>query len=74
MNGATKMQQSDPRANTVCTDRDVYEACLRLDSADIQYRQPLKEPVKHYFTAYNLAFEDAWSQKRSRRTRTASKK
>lgn len=39
---------------------------LRLDSADIQYRQPLKAAVKNYFTAYNLPFEDGWTQKRSR--------
>lgn len=39
---------------------------LRLDSADIQYRQPLKGAIKQYFTGYNLPFEDAWTQKRSR--------
>ncbi|MBS1564509.1 MAG: M48 family metalloprotease, partial [Bacteroidetes bacterium] len=39
---------------------------LRLDSSDMQYRQPLKEPVKNYFTGYQLAFEDSWTQKRSK--------
>ena len=39
---------------------------LRLDSADIQYKQPLKNPVKKYFESYNLVLEDAWFQKRSR--------
>jgi hypothetical protein len=39
---------------------------LRLDSADIQYKQPLKKPVKDYFASYNLSFEDSWTQKRSR--------
>jgi hypothetical protein len=39
---------------------------LRLDSADIVYQHPLKTPVKNYFTAYNLPFEDAWTKKRSK--------
>jgi hypothetical protein len=39
---------------------------LRLDSADIQYRQPLKNPLGSYFTAYNLPFEEAWSRQRSK--------
>lgn len=39
---------------------------LRLDSADIQYKQSLKTPVKEYFSVYNLPFEDAWGQKRSK--------
>ncbi|MCS3796353.1 M48 family metalloprotease [Niastella sp. OAS944] len=39
---------------------------LRLDSADIVYQQPLKTPVKNYFVAYNLPFEDAWTKKRSK--------
>ena len=39
---------------------------LRLDSADNLYKQPLKAPVKTYLTAYQLPFEDAWGQKRSK--------
>ena len=45
---------------------------LRLDSADIQYRQTLKNPVKNYFTSYRLSFEDAWTQKRSKGLSTRS--
>ncbi len=39
---------------------------LRLDSSDLQYKQPLKSPLKDYFTTYNLPFEDIWAQKRSK--------
>lgn len=39
---------------------------LRLDSADIFYQHPLKNPVKNYFTAYNLPFEDSWTKKRTK--------
>jgi hypothetical protein len=39
---------------------------LHLDSADIVYQQPLKTPVKSYFTAYTLPFEDTWTKKRSK--------
>ncbi|HEX9512506.1 MAG TPA: M48 family metalloprotease [Puia sp.] len=39
---------------------------LRLDSSDILYRQPLKNPVKNYFTAYQLPFEEAWTKQRSK--------
>ena len=39
---------------------------LRLDSVDIQYKQPLNNSLKDYFTQYNLPFEDAWTQKRSK--------
>jgi hypothetical protein len=39
---------------------------LRLDSADIQYKQSLKKPVKEYFASYSVTFEEAWTQKRSR--------
>lgn len=42
------------------------EFFLRLDSADIVYQQPLKTPVRNYFVAYNLPFEDAWTKKRSK--------
>ncbi|HEX8331304.1 MAG TPA: M48 family metallopeptidase, partial [Segetibacter sp.] len=48
------------------------EFFLRLDSSDIQYKQPLKNSIKNYFTAYNLAFEDTWTQKRSRGLSTKS--
>jgi hypothetical protein len=39
---------------------------LRLDSTDIQYRQPLKNSVRNYFTDYGLPFEDWWTQKRTK--------
>lgn len=39
---------------------------LRLDSSDIQYKQPLKNPVKNYLVAYQLPFEDAWTKKHSK--------
>lgn len=39
---------------------------LRLDSADIQYRQPLKKGLKDYFAAYHLNVEDAWMVKRTK--------
>ena len=39
---------------------------LRLDSADSPYKQPLSKPVKHYFEAYGLTFEDGWTVKRSK--------
>ncbi|ANE50389.1 M48 family metalloprotease [Flavisolibacter tropicus] len=39
---------------------------LRLDSADLQYLQPLNKPVKEYFTVFNLPFEDSWTQKRTK--------
>jgi hypothetical protein len=39
---------------------------LRLDSSDMQYKQALKKSVKEYFTGYNLAFEDWWTQKRTK--------
>jgi hypothetical protein len=39
---------------------------LQLDSADIQYRSPLKQPLKNYFAAYNLSPEDWWLQKKSK--------
>lgn len=45
---------------------------LRLDSSDIQYKQPLHSPVKTYFTAFNLPFEDMWTQKRSKGLSTKS--
>jgi hypothetical protein len=39
---------------------------LRLDSADLQYRQPLKTSLGSYFTSYNLPFDEAWTKKRSK--------
>ncbi|WP_143305408.1 M48 family metalloprotease [Chitinophaga vietnamensis] len=39
---------------------------LRLDSADIQYRQPLKKNISEYFAAYQLKTEDAWMTKRTK--------
>lgn len=39
---------------------------LHLDSSDIQYKQPLKHPLKDYFTAYNVVFEETWTQRRSK--------
>lgn len=39
---------------------------LRLDSADLQYKQPLKQPMANYFTAYNITIDNAWTQKRSK--------
>ena len=42
------------------------EFFLRLDSTDEEYRQPLKNPVKSYFTAYNIPLEEAWFQKRAK--------
>jgi len=48
------------------------EYFLRLDSADIQYRSPLKNLLKDYFTPYNISIEDAWVQKRSKGLSTKS--
>jgi hypothetical protein len=39
---------------------------LRLDSSDNIYQRALKNPVKNYFTAYNLPFDDSWTKKRSK--------
>ncbi|MBS1605136.1 MAG: M48 family metalloprotease [Bacteroidetes bacterium] len=39
---------------------------LRLDSSDMQLKQPLHHPLKEYFTAWRLPFEDSWAQRRSR--------
>lgn len=39
---------------------------LRLDSVDVIYRASLSHPVKDYFTAYQLPFEDSWTQRRSK--------
>ena len=42
------------------------EFFLRLDSSDILYRQPLRQPVRDYFVSYQLPFEDSWTQRRMR--------
>lgn len=39
---------------------------LRLDSADMVYRQPLKQPLKDYFSPYNVTVDEAWMKKRSK--------
>jgi len=39
---------------------------LRLDSSDMQLKQPLHHPLKEYFAAWRLPFEDAWAQRRSK--------
>jgi hypothetical protein len=39
---------------------------IRLDSADAPYKQSLSKPVKNYFEAYGLSFEDGWTVKRSK--------
>ncbi|MES2430100.1 MAG: M48 family metalloprotease [Bacteroidota bacterium] len=45
---------------------------LRLDSADIQYKKTLKNPVKTYFEKYSLSVEDWWTQKKSKGLSTKS--
>jgi len=42
------------------------EFFLRLDSTDLQYKQALKQPLKNYFTGYDLPFEDGWTKQRSK--------
>lgn len=42
------------------------EFFLRMDSADVQYLQPLQQPLKTYFAAYNITIEDTWTKKQSR--------
>ncbi|MBV8252293.1 MAG: M48 family metalloprotease [Chitinophaga sp.] len=39
---------------------------LRLDSADLQFKQPLKQPLQQYFAAYNVTIDNAWTQKRAK--------
>jgi hypothetical protein len=45
---------------------------LRLDSADMVYRQPLKQPVKNYFSPYGITIDEAWLKKRSKGLSTRS--
>lgn len=44
----------------------IPEFFLRMDSADVQYLQPLRQPLNAYFAAYNITLEDSWIKKRSR--------
>lgn len=39
---------------------------LRLDSADMQYKQNLNAALKTYFTPYNIEIDEAWTKKRSK--------
>ncbi len=39
---------------------------LRLDSTDLQYKQPLLHPVKDYFAPYNLTVEEGWTQRKAK--------
>jgi Peptidase family M48 len=39
---------------------------LRLDSTDNEYKMPLKNATKNYFTVYNIKMDDGWFLKRSR--------
>ena len=38
---------------------------LHLDSADMEYQQPLHHSLSAFFTAYHLPYEDIWAQRRS---------
>lgn len=38
---------------------------LHLDSADDDYLQHLQQPLRTYFTAYQLPFEDSWTTRRT---------
>ncbi len=39
---------------------------LHLDSADEEYHEHLRQPLRNYFTAYTLPFEDGWATRHSR--------
>jgi len=39
---------------------------LRLDSSDMQLKQPLHHPLKEYFATWRLPYEDSWAQKKSK--------
>jgi hypothetical protein len=45
---------------------------LRLDSSDLEYRQPLKNDIASYFTKYNLTIDDAWTKKKTKGLSTRS--
>jgi hypothetical protein len=38
---------------------------MHLDSADEEYQQHLKQPLRAYFTAYQLPYDDNWAVKRT---------
>jgi Zn-dependent protease with chaperone function len=44
---------------------------LRLDSADLQFLQPLQRPLADYFKDYGLTVDEAWMQVRARGLSTA---
>lgn len=39
---------------------------LRLDSADTDYQQPLKQELPVYFSSYDIRLEDAWLKKKAK--------
>lgn len=39
---------------------------LRLDSTDLAYRTPLKQPIEAYFKAYQVPFDPVWVQVRTK--------
>jgi Zn-dependent protease with chaperone function len=41
------------------------EFFLRLDSSDMEYREPLHHPLSAFFAAYHLPYDEAWTQRRS---------
>ncbi|HUB59731.1 MAG TPA: M48 family metalloprotease, partial [Puia sp.] len=45
---------------------------LHLDSADDDYLQRLQQPLRTYFAAYQLPYEDAWATRRSHGLSTRS--
>jgi hypothetical protein len=45
---------------------------LHLDSSDDDYLQRLQQPLRTYFTAYQLPYEDAWTTRRSHGLSTRS--
>ena len=45
---------------------------LRLDSADLAYRLPLKKPLAAYFSAYGLTADESWMRIRTRGLSTAN--
>src|ERR1700722_10629679 len=51
------------KKSKIAFDADFF---LRLDSVDLEYRQPLSHPLKDYFTDYNLPFEESWTRQRSK--------
>jgi hypothetical protein len=48
------------------------EYFLRLDSTDLEYIKPLKQPLKYYFTIYGLTADESWMQVRRHGLSTAS--